>query len=200
MSLARASASARGWLVLAAVGAGAIAWLFAEPLDLRKDRSFEISADPATKVIEVHYVGGMARTSLSFEIYGDGRLVCTRDLRAQGKDPLGKVLFEDRIPRSELLAIFDDLTRSNVLEADWKSMRERLRGRGSVTDSASTFVILRLARYRQRVAGPSGSIKFQMGLYAIGFYVQRFPEIQEVAALGRLVDRLENIRRSWPAG
>jgi hypothetical protein len=197
--MARASASGRAWLVLAAVSAGALAWHFAEPLDLRQDRSFEISADPATKVIEVHHVGGMIRTSLSFEIYGDGRLVCTRDLRAPGRDPLGRVLFEDRIPRSELLAIFDDLTRSNVLEADWTSMRARLHGRGSITDSVSTIVILRLSRYRQRVAGPSGSIKFQMGLYAIGFNVQRFPEIEELAALGRLVDRLEIIRRSWPA-
>ena len=55
-------------------------------------------------------------------------------------------------------------------------------------------------RYRQRVAGPSGSIKFGMGLSALGFYAERFPEVEELAALKRLVDRLEVIRRSWPRG
>jgi hypothetical protein len=178
--------------------AGALGWFIAEPVDLRKDRSFEISKDPAVKVLEVHHLGGMIRSVWSYEIFGDGRLVCSRDRRPAQKAIPREILFEERLPRSELLAIFDDLTSSGVLEADWKAMSARLRTRGRVTDAGSTFVVLRLTRYRQRTAGPSGSIKFQIGQYAIGHAIQNFPEIKELAALGRLLDRLEVIRKSWP--
>ena len=186
------------WIALAAISAGALAWRFAEPLDLRKDRSFEISEDPGTKVIEVHYVGGMTRTMLSFEIFGDGRLVCSRGRYPPGKETPREILFEERLPRSELLAIFADLTRSDVLEVDWKVMRERFRPTRYPSNTGGISIILRLTRYRQRVAGPSGSIRFQIADGRLLFSIREFPEIKELAAVGRLLQRLENIRKSWP--
>lgn len=198
--MARASTSERLWLALAAVSAGALAWLLAEPLDLRKDHSFEISEDPNAKVIEVNYIGGRARTILSYEIFGDGRLVCTRGPYPPQTESTREILFEERLARSELLAIFGDLARSGVLEADWNVMRERFRPKRYPSGLGGTLITLRLTRYRQRVAGPSGPVRFQIADARLLFSIREYPEVRELAALGRLVDRLEIIRRSWPRG
>ena len=185
-------------ILCSVIAAGVLSWTYATPVDLRKDRSFEITDDPNSKVIEVHYSGGMIRAVLTYEVYGGGRILCIRDRWPPPNATPGVIVFEDRISKSELRDIVQDLTRSGVLELDWKAIRHHLDSRGSVSDSNTTFVILYLTRYRRRFAEPLHPLRFQVAQYALNFKIRRFPEIEELASLGRMLDRLEGIRRSWP--
>lgn len=158
-------------------------------------RYFEVSSDPEVVVLRVERAGGALMRKTTYNLFGDGRLVGTVVSGNASSPPQLLFRFADILPLDEYDALVADLVDSGLMEYDEDAINSRFAGAGFPTDEATVWVTLRLERYEDHVGHETGVVERRFAIYAPSYRARQFPEIREVAALGRLMDRLSEIHR-----
>lgn len=159
----------------------------------RQDRSFEVSNDPDMRVLQVESSGGLRMESTRYELFGDGRLVGLTISGYESGTP--QLVFIEQLPLDEFAALVGDLVGSGLMEYDEKAIDARIAGALLPTDQTSIQVTLRLTRYEGREVNADGVVEHSFFLHAPRVRAQQFPEIRELAAIGRLIQRIAEIHR-----
>lgn len=155
--------------------------------------SFEVSNDASIRVLEVESSGGISMEKTRYELFGDGRLVgLTVSGFASGAP---QQIFSEQLPLEEFDALISDLVGSGVMEYDAEEMNARMEEVPLPTDQTTTVFTIRLNEYDGRQASSSSAVEHRFSVHGASVRAQQFPEIREVAALGRLVQRIAEIHR-----
>lgn len=159
----------------------------------REGYSYTIPREAETKVIEVMLSGGLARTATAFEVSGDGTLsMFTLSGYASGTPQL---VFSEQLAEDDFLSLVSELVDAGVMDYDERAMNERFRGRMLPTDQGGVHVTLRLETYEGRALNEAGYVERRFSLEGVRERARQFPELGEIAAVARLLDRLSQVAR-----
>jgi hypothetical protein len=159
----------------------------------RSRHTFEVPNDPSVRVLEVETSGGMRMESTRYELYGDGRLVgLSVSSYASGAPQL---IFTEQLLLAEYDTLIADLFDSGLMEFDTDELRERFASRALPTDEVNTTFTLRLHSYDGRPASAGAFLEHRFSIFAARVRAQQFPDVRELAAVGRLLTRIDAIHR-----
>jgi len=145
------------------------------------ERQYSFSADPEVEILRIEHSGNW---SVVDSLYGDGRLVFGTDHKA---------LY---LSYQEQDGIIRDLVDAGIMEYDTGKVRALMKQRPTPyrsPEGAGIGVIIQLDDYR----GPlqdSGPARSAIGMASPRFLREQYPEIDEIQALSRLLDKISEYR------
>jgi len=159
----------------------------------RSRHTFDVSSDPGVRVLEIETSGGMRMETTRYELFGDGRLVGLSVSSYASGTP--QLLFTEQFSLADYDALVADLVDSGLMEFDTDGLSSRFASRALPTDDVNTAFTLRLDSYDGRQASAGAPLEHRFSIFAARVRAQQFPDVRELAAVGRLLSRIDAIHR-----
>lgn len=182
----RSAAVVLNLLVLWPVATAATSSTEAEP-------PFRVSNDPEVCVLKVEKSGGATMRKTTYELFGDGRLVGSVVSGYASGTP--ELVFTEALSLDDYDRLVADLVHSGLMEYDERVQNARFARVAFPTDEATVRVTLRLESYDGHTGDAAGAVEHSFAIYAPGYRARQFPDVQELAAVDRLIGRLHDIHR-----